>query len=151
MFQTQIRRFLSLILDLDVLLGTNRMFRLGNWTQTARKAAAEVQGATTATPDWYELYNARQLITTWGGRDASERAGLRDYSYRQWQGMLSDFYYPRWQYYFSHGLQAICRHHRMDGSRWNGAGHTMPVFSTQPSPQVIHVPRQHVYSKNTFL
>ena len=106
MFQTQIRRFLSLILDLDVLLGTNRMFRLGNWTQTARKAAAEVQGATTATPDWYELYNARQLITTWGGRDASERAGLRDYSYRQWQGMLSDFYYPRWQYYFSHNLQA---------------------------------------------
>ena len=105
-FQTHSHNFLTLIKDLDQLLGTNRMFRLGNWTQTARKAATEVRGATTATPDWYELCNARQLITTWGHQAASEEGGLRDYSYRQWQGMLSDYYYPRWQYYFSHDLQA---------------------------------------------
>lgn len=93
--------FLRMILDTDRLLGTNRLFRLGNWTETARKAAAEVEGATTATPDWYELNNARTLITTWGDRGPCEW-GLRDYSYRQWQGMLSDYYYPRWDYYFNH-------------------------------------------------
>ena len=93
--------FLRMILDTDRLLGTNRLFRLGNWTETARKAAAEVEGATTATPDWFELDNARTLITTWGDRGPCEW-GLRDYSYRQWQGMLSDYYYPRWDYYFNH-------------------------------------------------
>ena len=98
-------KFLQLILDTDRLLGTNRIFRLGNWTETARRAAAEVNGATTATPDWYELDNARTLITTWGDRGASEW-GLRDYSYRQWQGMLRDFYYPRWRYWFDHDMKA---------------------------------------------
>ena len=98
-------KFLQLILDTDRLLGTNRIFRLGNWTETARRAAAEVSGATTATPDWYELDNARTLITTWGDKGASDW-GLRDYSYRQWQGMLSDYYYPRWKYWFDHDMKA---------------------------------------------
>lgn len=98
-------KFLQLILDTDRLLGTNRLFRLGNWTETARRAAAEVSGATTATPDWYELDNARTLITTWGDKGASDW-GLRDYSYRQWQGMLRDYYYPRWKYWFDHDMKA---------------------------------------------
>ena len=98
-------KFLQLILDTDRLLGTNRLFRLGNWTETARRAAAEIQGATTATPDWYELDNARTLITTWGDKGASDW-GLRDYSYRQWQGMLRDYYYPRWRYWFDHDMKA---------------------------------------------
>lgn len=98
-------KFLQLILDTDRLLGTNRLFRLGNWTETARRAAAEVAGATTATPDWMELDNARTLITTWGDKGASDW-GLRDYSYRQWQGMLSDYYYPRWKYWFDHDMKA---------------------------------------------
>lgn len=98
--------FLDLIIDTDRLLGTNRMFRLGNWTSMARNAAKEVKGATTATPDWLELCNARTLITTWGDWKHSEYGGLRDYSYRQWQGMLRDYYYPRWKYWFEHDMQA---------------------------------------------
>ena len=97
--------FLSLILGMDAFKGTHQMFRLGNWTQTARDAAAEVQGATTATPDWYELDNARTILTTWGDKGPSEW-GLRDYSYRSWQGLLKDYYYPRWEYYFSHDCTA---------------------------------------------
>lgn len=93
--------FLSLILDLDRFKGTHKLFRLGNWTQMAREAASEVSGATDATRDWLELNNARTLISTWGDRKSSER-GLRDYSYRSWQGLLKDYYYPRWEYYFSH-------------------------------------------------
>jgi len=98
--------FLQLILDMDAFKGTEPSFRLGRWTQEARQAAAEVKGATTATPDWYELRNARQLITTWGDKTNSDGSGLHDYSYRSWQGMLRDVYYPRWQYYFSHDCTA---------------------------------------------
>lgn len=105
LFNQRKQLFLDLILDMDAFKGTHHMFRLGNWTQTARDAAAEVQGATTATPDWYELDNARTIITTWGDRGPSEW-GLRDYSYRSWQGLLKDYYYPRWVYYFSHDCTA---------------------------------------------
>lgn len=99
-------RFLALILAMDDFKGTHRMFRLGNWTQMARDAAGEIQGATTATPDWYELQNARTLITTWGDENACNNGGLRDYSYRSWQGLLRDYYYPRWDYYFRHDCSA---------------------------------------------
>ena len=91
--------FLSLIADVDAFKGTNLNFRLGKWTQEARDAAAEVQNATSATPDWYEFNNARTLISTW----TYKQHGLNDYSYRSWQGLLKDYYLPRWQYYFDHG------------------------------------------------
>ena len=88
--------FLQLILDMDAFKGTNLNFRLGKWTQEARDAAAEVEGATTATPDWYEYNNARTIVSTW----SSPGTNLNDYSYRSWQGLLKDLYYPRWKHYF---------------------------------------------------
>lgn len=105
-FEEKKELFLQLILDTDHLLGTNRMFRLGSWTETARKAAGEMKGCTEADLDWMELENARTLITTWGDFEHSEYGGLRDYSYRQWQGLLRDVYYPRWKYWFDHQMQA---------------------------------------------
>lgn len=93
--------FLQLILDVDSLKGTNTNFRVGKWTQEARSAAGEIVGASLAKPDWYEQANARTLITTWGDYATSESTPLHDYSYRSWNGMLKDFYYPRWEYFFS--------------------------------------------------
>ncbi len=88
--------FLELISDMDVFKGTNLNFRLGKWTQEARDAAAEVESATTATPDWYEFNNARTIVSTW----SSPNTNLNDYSYRSWQGLLKDLYLPRWKHYF---------------------------------------------------
>lgn len=97
-------RFLELILDVDTLLGTNENFRLGHWTERARDMAGEVASTTDEDRNWLEM-NARLLISTWGDKASSDRSGLRDYSYRQWQGMLKDYYYPRWKYFFEHDLQ----------------------------------------------
>lgn len=94
--------FLQLILDVDAFKGTNLNFRLGKWTQEARDAAAEVTGATTATPDWYEYNNARTIVSTW----SSPGTNLNDYSYRSWQGLMKDLYYPRWKYYFDNNCTA---------------------------------------------
>ena len=88
--------FLQLILDVDDFKGTNLNFRLGKWTQEARAAAGEVTGATTATADWYEYNNARTIVSTW----SSPNTNLNDYSYRSWQGLMKDLYYPRWKHYF---------------------------------------------------
>lgn len=94
--------FLALIEDVDAFKGTNLNFRLGKWTQEARDAAAEVKGATTATPDWYEYNNARTIVSTW----SSPNTNLNDYSYRSWQGLMRDLYLPRWKYYFDNGCTA---------------------------------------------
>ena len=105
--------FLQLILDMDAFRGTNLNFRLGKWTQEARAAASEVEGATTATADWYEYNNARTILTTW----SSPGTNLTDYSYRSWQGLLKDYYYPRWKYYFDNN----CTNGEYKYFEWNWA------------------------------
>ena len=79
---------------------------LGNWTQMARDIADELGETAEVDKDWLELNNARTLITTWGDEVNANKGGLRDYSYRAWGGMLKDFYYPRWEYFFENDLQS---------------------------------------------
>ena len=104
LLETRRDAYLQLILDLDELLNTNKEFILGRWTQLARAIADEVSGTTEKDKDWLELNNARTLITTWGAREQANGGGLRDYSYRMWGGMMKDYYYPRWKYFFDNNL-----------------------------------------------
>lgn len=104
-FEARKKAFLQLILDIDELLGTNENFMLGRWTQMARHIADESEGTTEADRQWLELNNARTLITTWGDRQQANGGGLRDYSYRMWQGIMRDYYYPRWKYFFDNDCQ----------------------------------------------
>lgn len=117
--------FLQLILDVDAFKGTNLNFRLGKWTQEARAAAQEAidLGATEATADWYEYNNARTIISTWSSPDATtclanfNARDLNDYSYRSWQGMMKDYYLPRWKHFFENG----CENVEYDYFEWNWA------------------------------
>lgn len=92
-FDQHSQRFLKMILLQDKLLGTRSEFRLGHWTQAARSL-----GTTAQEKDQYE-WNARVQITTWGNRICADKGGLRDYAHKEWQGILKDFYYPRWEAY----------------------------------------------------
>ena len=56
--------------------------------------------------DLYE-WNARVQITTWGNRYCADTGGLRDYAHKEWQGLLSDFYAPRWKAFFDHLRQDL--------------------------------------------
>ncbi len=98
--------FLQLILDIDELLCTNKDLMLGHWTERARAIASEMAGTSESDADWLEHKNARTLITTWGPQNAAESGGLHDYSYREWGGMLKDFYYQRWKIWFDNGMAA---------------------------------------------
>ena len=82
------------MLQQDSLLATRREFRVGNWTQQARNLGGTLQES-----DLYE-WNARVQITTWGNRYCANDGGLRDYAHKEWQGILRDFYYPRWKHFF---------------------------------------------------
>lgn len=96
LFSMASQRFLRLILLQNELLATRREFRLGTWTEAARSLGS--------TPEEKALceWNARVQITTWGNRTAADRGGLRDYAHKEWNGLLKDFYYMRWQAYFDY-------------------------------------------------
>jgi len=79
-------QFIQLGLEIDSLLGTRHEFLLGKWLSDAKR-----WGESSAEQTYYER-NAREIITSWhvaGG-------GLKDYSNRQWNGLMRTYYLPRW-------------------------------------------------------
>lgn len=92
-------KFLGMILDQDTLVGTRKELRLGTWTEMARS-----RGNNDSEKTLYEK-NARMLLTTWGGEQQCNGGGLHDYANREWNGLLSAYYYPRWKAYFDNGSQ----------------------------------------------
>jgi len=95
-FDKASQRFVALIRDLDELLGTRREFLLGKWIADARR-----WGETDAEKAQME-WNARRVITLWGGGTA-----INDYARKEWSGMLSTFYLKRWEPYLVEHLQAL--------------------------------------------
>lgn len=93
-YRMESQEFMRLIEQQDRLLGTISDFRLGRWLDWARSC-----GVSQEEKDRWE-WNARVQITTWGPREASDKGGLHDYAHREWQGLLSDFYLPRWKMWF---------------------------------------------------
>ena len=96
LFTPMAKKFLDLIITQDRLLASRSEFRLGKWIADAR-----AQGLTPEEKDWYE-WNARVQITTWGNRECADKGGLRDYAHREWNGLLNDFYFMRWNTYFKY-------------------------------------------------
>lgn len=75
---------LSILADLDAVLGTNEHFLLGRWL-----ADAAASGGPSC------VRNARNQIGLWG-----YSGGLNDYAEKQWNGMVGDYYAQRWSLYF---------------------------------------------------
>ncbi len=84
------QQMLGLIRDLDELLGTRPEYLLGRWLDDAKRWGADAQ-------ERHRLeWNARRVLTMWG-----EKTNIRDYSRREWSGMLSGFYLKRWEKFFA--------------------------------------------------
>jgi alpha-N-acetylglucosaminidase len=83
------------LMDLqDELLATDRAFLVGTWL-------SQVDAWASSPEERVRLnYDARSLLTTWGGRKASEDAKLHDYGNRDWAGLTRDYYRARWERYF---------------------------------------------------
>lgn len=95
---------MGLLADVDRLLGTQSSFLLGKWIADARAV-----GSTEELKDYYEE-NARNLISTWGDRNQS----LNDYANRTWNGMVSDYYAPRWEIFISDVVGAVVEGREFD-------------------------------------
>jgi len=79
-WHTLTSRWLAAMALLEQLLATDERFLLGTWLRSGG-------------------YDARSLITTWGGRAPS--AMLRNYGGRELSGLVKDVYIPRWRKHFA--------------------------------------------------
>lgn len=97
--------FHNLLSDLDTLVGTRREYSFEDKIEKALKWAT--------TPEEAKLYDYNQsmLVTQWGPDKESGTNYLFDYSWREWSGLIRDYYLPRWKQF-----HAMLREKLLDGS-----------------------------------
>ena len=113
-FEVLSDKFLEMILLQDQILSTNSDFLVGKWIEQARTM---IEDSDDWTKDLFE-FNARDLITTWGGLKNANGGGLRDYSNRQWAGLTKDYYYPRWQKWINDVKEAMKNNTAVPSTDW---------------------------------
>ena len=89
--------FLDLCDDIDLLTATQHELLLGRWIEQARSF-----GNTGEEKNHFEK-DARILISTWGARGNGET----DYASKDWSGMISTYYKPRWRLFFDELRQTL--------------------------------------------
>ena len=87
--------FQELLLDLDSLVGTRREYSFEDKIESALKWATNKEEAAL-----YD-FNQSMLVTQWGPDKASGTNYLFDYSWREWSGLIRDYYLPRWKMFHS--------------------------------------------------
>ncbi len=92
-FVKSTKRFLTLLQDVDTLLGPTTTHNFGKWISDARNWTED-----NASQDYYE-WNASMLVTIWGPHD---KPLIFDYSWREWAGLIRRYYLPRWQKFYNH-------------------------------------------------
>ncbi|MBR5073713.1 MAG: alpha-N-acetylglucosaminidase [Bacteroidales bacterium] len=97
--------FHDLLSDLDTLVGTRREYSFENQVEKALKWATNPEEAAL-----YD-YNQSMLVTQWGPDRESGTNYLFDYSWREWSGLIRDYYLPRWKKF-----HAMLREKLEDGS-----------------------------------
>ena len=93
-------RFLELMQDTDVLLRTREEFNFDKWLTDARR-----WGTTEEEKNLFEK-DATSLVTIWGG-DGDPR--IFDYSWREWTGLIENFYLRRWKMFYDEMLGYLDR------------------------------------------
>ena len=89
-FDRMSTRFLELLSDLDRLLSQRSEFSLKKWITDARNCATSLKEQ-----ELFE-YNATALVTIWGN---DEESILFDYSWREWSGLIDQYYKMRWSFF----------------------------------------------------
>ncbi len=85
---SELDKVVTMLHKADSIISVHPRYQLGEWVDYARG-----WGNSPAQQTKYES-NAKRLITTWGGWQ-------EDYAARFWSGMISDYYIPRIEIYFS--------------------------------------------------
>ena len=102
-FKLKADEFLNIADLMDNVLSGSEYYLLGRWVEQAKTLAVN---ADDFSKKIYEQ-NAKMIITTWGAYNQCEIGGLRDYSNRQWSGLIKDFYKPRWERWINNRINEL--------------------------------------------
>lgn len=94
-------QFLDMIRLTDELLNAHPYYRLNTYKKQALNLGK------TAEEKKVNIRNAMMLITYWGENNPAED-NLHDYAYKEWGGLMKDYYLARWELYIDYlqkGLQ----------------------------------------------
>ena len=136
-------RILQLISDWDSLLATSERFLLGRWIEDARRWGLSIEEE-----EWLE-WNARNQVTLWG-----PTGQIADYASKQWSGLLSAYYAPRWQLFVASLEEAVRRNATWDEAAYQTAKRVgeqawqmgREKYPTTPQGSTVQWAR-YVYSK----
>ncbi|KAF9920623.1 hypothetical protein FBU30_009529 [Linnemannia zychae] len=114
------RQLLEVARDTDRLLSTHDLFAFGSFVKEARDSANLPVITPSTLPDvgGYQTFlesNARNLVTWWG----PDSGGLADYGSKQWGGLISSYYIPRWQIFVSQLELAVQQNRPYDASAFS--------------------------------
>jgi alpha-N-acetylglucosaminidase len=87
-FDIEVFEFKTLANKIEELLSSREEFLFSKWVADSRERATNKKEE-----QLYE-WNARAIITTWGGRV------LYGYAIKDWAGLYSDYYLPKWDKFF---------------------------------------------------
>ena len=116
------RQFLELFTDADTLCSTEPGFSHRRWIRSAQAWAT--------TPEERTLYifNANMLLTQWGGDPLPD---IFDYAWREWGGLLGDYYRGRWEKFHVMLSDRMAR-----GESWSESGfklnYNRPAVNAEP-------------------
>lgn len=91
---------LEILADLDAFLGLRRNFTLARWINQSHAL-----GATEAEKRYFDK-NARTLITVWGNL-YGDCSSLYDYAWREWNGLIKEYYAVRWEKFYTQAIDAL--------------------------------------------
>lgn len=95
-------RQLELLLDIDEYISHREEMTLSRWINMAHSLATNDEER-----KYFDL-NARLLITLWGDV-RTDTTHLFDYSWREWSGLIKEYYYPRWSIFYSEVIKSLER------------------------------------------
>lgn len=90
---------LNLLQDMDRFLANRSEFSLSRWIEDSHRLAGDEQEKK------YFDFNARTLITLWG--DVYGENMLYDYSWREWSGLIGEFYFVRWKMFYDEVISQL--------------------------------------------
>ncbi|CAH1960019.1 unnamed protein product [Acanthoscelides obtectus] len=95
--------FLDVFSDLEKILATNKAFLLGPWLESAKNCSSSPEEKIQ-----FE-YNARNQITLWG-----PKGEIMNYANKQWSGVVSHFFLPRWKLFVQSMEDALQRNIKLN-------------------------------------
>ncbi len=97
---------LNLLQDMDRFLANRSEFSLSRWIEDSHRLAGDEQEKK------YFDFNARTLITLWG--DVYGENMLYDYSWREWSGLIGEFYFVRWKMFYDEVISQLEKGRHVD-------------------------------------